>query len=281
MTLTRTRPDAPAARPVDPRRLLRLARLDMTLLWRNRTALFGVVGLPAFFAVMLLVSDGNGHQSAGVPAVLYTGTGDLAFFLLPAVFMNLVSVFTARREELTLKRLRSGPLSDAEALGGSVLGATALYLAQSAVIVVIIATALDGGLPADPVLMLLGMLLGAVVFALLAMALSGVTPTVEMAQLTVIPVLLVSMLGSGFMFPLEEAPVGVRAVAQVMPLTPAVEIARTAYLGRDFTVDGDHGALGLVETWTACVPALLTLAAWIVVGAWLARRYFRWEPRRG
>jgi ABC-2 type transport system permease protein len=266
---------------VDPRRLLRLARLDMKLMWRNRTALFGVVGLPAFFAVMLLVSNGNGNKTAGLDAVLYTGTGDLAFFLLPAVFMNLTSVFTARREELTLKRLRSGPLSDVEVLGGSVLGAVLLYLAQAAVIVVIIAAALGGGLPADPVLMVLGMLLGAAVFALLAVALSGVTPTVELAQLTVMPVLLLSMAASGFMFPLEEMPTAVRAAAQVMPLTPVVEVARTAYLGRDFTSGGDHGALGLVEGWAACAPALLTLAAWIAVGAWLVRRYFRWEPRRG
>jgi ABC-2 type transport system permease protein len=177
--------------------------------------------------------------------------------------------------------LRSGPLSDAEVLGGSVLGAILLYLVQSAVIVVIIATVLDGGPPADPVLMLLGMVLGAAVFALLATALSGVTPTAELAQLTVMPLLLVSLLGSGFMFPLDGLPTAVRAVAQVLPLTPVVEVVRTAYLGRDFTSGGDHGALGFVETWTTCVPALLNLIAWIVVGAWLARRYFRWEPRRG
>ncbi|REE99639.1 ABC transporter permease [Thermomonospora umbrina] len=267
--------------PPNGRLLLRLARLDATLMWRNRTALFGVVGLPAFFAAMLVVSKGNGSTTAGMESVLFTGTGNLGFFLLPAVFMNLLNVFTARREELTLKRLRSGPLSDVEVLGGSVLSGALLYLVQSAVIVVIIAAVLGGGAPGDPVLMLVGMLLGVAVFSLLAAALSGVTPTVELAQLTVLPVLLVSMLASGSMIPLDELPEGVRQAARLVPLTPVVEIVRTAYLGRDFTGGGDHGSVGVLEAWTACGPALAVLAAWVAAGVWLARRYFRWEPRRG
>jgi len=263
------------------RRMLRLARLDLTLMWRNRSAMFGVLGIPAFFAVMLVVGSGNGNTTAGIDAVLYTGTGDLAFFLIFAVFIHLTTGFTARREELTLKRLRSGPLSDLEVLGGSVLGAVLMYFAQSAVLIAIIVTVLDGGPPADPVLLLVGMLGGAAVCALLAAALSGVTATAEMAQFTVLPMLLASMGLSGFMFPLDDMPAFVQAVGRAMPLTPVVEILRTAYLGRDYTVGGDHAALGLVEGWAACAPSLLALAAWGAAGAWLARRYFRWEPRRG
>lgn len=271
----------PPARAAGAARVLRLARLDLLLLWRNRTALFGVVGLPAFFAVMLLVSNGNGHTSGGIDAVLWTATGDVAFFLVPAVFMNLLNVFTARREELTLKRLRGGPLTDAQILGGSILSATLLYLAQAAVIVVIIATELGGGLPADPLLMGVGMLAGAAVFALLGMAVSGLTPTAELAQLTVLPVLLVSMAASGFMIPLEGLPEGWQRAAQLTPLTSVVEIVRTAYLGRDYTVTGDHAELGALETWATCLPALAVLAAWIGLSLWAARRWFRWEPRHG
>lgn len=283
MTTTRIRPAALAAGAarLDLRRMLRLARLDLTLMWRNRTALFGALGIPTFFATMLVIGSGNGNTIAGIDAVLYTGTGDLAFFLIFAVFMHLTIGFTARREELTLKRLRSGPLSDLEVLGGSVLGAVLMYFAQAAVVIVIIVTVLDGGPPADPVLLLVGMLGGAAVCALLAAALSGVTSTAEMAQFTVLPMLLASMGLSGFRFPLEGMPTAVQAVGRVMPLTPVVEILRTAYLGRDYTIGGDHAALGLVEGWTACALSLLVLAAWGMAGAWLARRYFRWEPRHG
>lgn len=261
--------------------VLRLARLDLTLMWRNRTSLLTVLGIPAFFGVMLIVSDGNGNKIAGIDAVLYTGTGDLAFFLLFAVFINLVSVFTARREDRTLKRLRGSALSDREILGGSVLSAAAAYLVMSAIIMVIISTVLGAGPPADPVLLLAGMLLGIVVFALLALALAGITPTAELAQWTVTPLMFLCMAGSGFIYPLDDAPDAVRQAAELIPLTPVVEIVRTAYLGQDFTYGGDRGEIGLIDAWIACGPALGVLLAWLVVGAALARRWFRWEPRRG
>jgi ABC-2 type transport system permease protein len=266
--------------PVRVGYLLRIARLDLTLLWRNRTALFSVIGVPAFFGAMLLVSRGNGHKTAGLDAVLYTGTGDIAFFLVFAVFINLVNVFTARREDLTLKRLRGGALSDAEILGGSVVSAAVLYFIQAGVVIVVIATALGAGAPADPLLLVLAMVLGTVVFALLGFTLSGVTPTTELAQMTVLPVMIVCIAGSGFMFPLDSLPDALQPIARALPLTPVVDIARTAYLGRDFTAGGGGEQVGFVDSWVACGQGLLILVAWIVMGTYAARRWFRWEPRK-
>ncbi|GAA2109071.1 ABC transporter permease [Actinomadura alba] len=266
--------------PVHVRYLLRIARLDLTLLWRNRTALFSVIGVPLFFGAMLLISRDNGNKTAGLDAVLYTATGDIAFFLIFPVFINLVNVFTARREELTLKRLRGGALSDIEILGGSVVSAALLYFAQVSVVIVIIATALGAGAPANPLLLVLAMVLGTVVFALLALALSGVTPTTELAQMTVLPIMIVCIAGSGFMFPLGSLPDALQPIARALPLTPVVDIARTAYLGQDFTFGGGREQLGFVESWAACGRGLLLLVVWIVTGTYAARRWFRWEPRK-
>lgn len=261
--------------------VLRLARLDLTLLWRNRTSMLTVLGLPALFGGILVVSRDSGSKTAGLDSVLYTGTGDLAFFLLFAVFINLVGGFTARREDLTLKRLRSGPLSDREILGGSVLGAAAAFTVMAGIVTVMIGTVLGGGAPADPVLLVLALALGVIVFALLAFVVSGLTPTAELAQWTVAPLMFLCMAGSGFMVPLDEAPDLVRQAAALLPLTPVVEIVRTAYLGRDFTYGGDRGGIRIADAWAACGPAFLVLLAWVAAGAWLARRWFRWEPRRG
>ncbi|MEO5875214.1 MAG: ABC transporter permease [Streptosporangiaceae bacterium] len=260
--------------------VLRIARLDLSLLWRNRISLFGVLGLPVFFGTILFVSPEEGSVSSGIPAYLYTGTGDLAFFLLFGVFVNLTSVFTARREDLTLKRLRSSALSDREIFCGSILGAAVVYVLQISLVLVALVTALDAGAPADPLLLLTGLLLGVAVFALLAVALSGVTPSSELSQYTVLPVLAVCAAGSGFMVPLDGLPGWAERAAAALPLSPIVEIARTAYLGRDFTVGGDHAQVGLLGGWAACGPALLVLLAWLAVGGLLAHRAFRWEPRR-
>src|SRR5690242_2243979 len=97
----------------------RIARLDLLLLWRNRTAFFSTVGLPAIFVTLLVVGGDGESKTAGLDSVLYTATGDLGFFLILAVFMNLVSLLTGRREERTLKRLRGSALSDGQILGGS------------------------------------------------------------------------------------------------------------------------------------------------------------------
>ncbi|MQY02356.1 ABC transporter permease [Actinomadura macrotermitis] len=259
--------------------LLRVARLDLTLLWRNRNALFTATGLPVMFAVLL--APMRGEQAEGVDVALLQGSGYLGFFLVFAVFMNLVTVFTARREDLTLKRLRGTALADGTILGGSVLLAAVLYLVQALGLLVVLAASFGGRTPADPLLMLTGMVLGAAVFALLALALSGVTPTSEMAQLTAVPIMFLCMMGAGVMFPLQALPQAAQEAARWVPLSPVVEIVRTGYFGQDHFAHGTHPEVGFLGGWAAVARSFAVLAVWLGIGRWLAARWFRWEPRRG
>ncbi|OLT32620.1 hypothetical protein BJF79_35950 [Actinomadura sp. CNU-125] len=280
-----TRPAAPPARgrfalpDVAPRALARVARLDAVLLYRNRTALFTVFGLPLLFVGML--APMRGQDVDGVDGALLQGTGHLAFFLIFVVFMNLVTVFTTRREDLTLKRLRGTALSDADVLGGSVLTAVAVYAVQAVFLLVVLGTVFDGRFPADPLLLVAGLAAGAAIFALLALTVSGLTPNAELAQLTVLPIMFGCMLGGGVMFPLDTLPDAVHAACRLLPLTPVVEITRTAYFGQDFAGASEHAALGLAGGWAACAQSFAVLAAWLVLGREAAKRRFRWEPRRG
>lgn len=279
MTASAPRRPAVALPDVSPRALARVARFDAVLLYRNRTALFTVFGLPVLFIAML--TPVRGQDIDGVDGALLQGTGHLAFFLVFAVFMNLVNVFTARREDLTLKRLRGSALSDAEIRGGSVLTATAAYAAQALLLLVVLGAAFGGRFPADPLLLLAGLAGGVALFALLAFAVSGLTPSAELAQLTVLPIMFGCMAGGGVMFPLDTLPDALQAVCRWLPLTPVVEITRTAYFGQDFTGAAEHAALGFAEGWAACVQPFAVLAAWLLLGREAARRWFRWEPRRG
>ena len=257
--------------------VLRVARLDLTLLWRNRTALFTVFGLPVLFAAMLVPM--KGQDIDGVDGALLQGTGHLGFFLLFAVFMNLVNVFTARREDGTLKRLRGTALSDAEITGGSVLTATAMYAVQVLALLVVLGAALGGRFPADPVLLLAGLAGGAAVFAALAFVVSGITPNAEMAQLTVLPIMFGCLLGAGVMFPMDGLPEWLQQICRLTPLSPVVEITRTGYFGQDFVQRAAHPSVGIAEGWLTCFRPFLYLACWAVLGRLLAARWFRWEPR--
>ncbi|MEU6413791.1 ABC transporter permease [Microbispora sp. NPDC046933] len=257
----------------------RLARVDLTLIFRNRTALVNAVLLPLLIAGAL-ASNNIGGGTAGIPASRYLMTGMMAFILIFATFMNLAGFYTARREELVLKRLLGGPASKAAVLGGSALGATVVYLGQVVILCVFMAAVMGTGAPADIPLLLLGALLGAAFFSLLAMAVSGLSSTGEMAQIATLPVVLLLVGGSPVMLPQEILPQALRGVTEFLPMTPIVEIMRTAYLGLDYIGTG-HEPLGLLERWGAALPSLGVLAAWIVVAALLARRFFRWDPRRG
>jgi ABC-2 type transport system permease protein len=114
------------------------------------------------------------------------------------------------------------------------------------------------------------------VFALLAAVSTAVTRTVELAQVTTLPVLVLPLFSSGLLFPLSVLREPLRSVAQALPLTPVVELMRLGLSGT--AADGHH--LGLAASFGAAASPVLVLAAWIAAGAWAARRWFRWEPRR-
>ncbi|MEV4161675.1 ABC transporter permease [Nonomuraea dietziae] len=230
---------------------VRLARMDLKLLGRNTTAVFNVLLLPLLFAWMLSQGGSESFILTGMPGVL------LAF----AVFMNLVNSFTARREELVLKRLRGGQGSAVAIFGGAGLAALAVFVLQVALLVVWIDRT-GGGLPENVPMMLVAAVLGVAVFALLAAAFSGITPNAELAQVAVLPVLIVAMVGSPLIIPLSEMPFAVRLV----PTTPIVEMMRMGYGG---------------GSWAAALPWIGVLLAWLVVAGLLAKWLFRWDPRHG
>jgi ABC-2 type transport system permease protein len=215
-----------------------------------------------------------------IAAVARAGAGLLialtAFALLYPVYYNLVVTLAGRREQLVLKRLRTGEATDGEILAGTALPAIAVAWAQIAVAAVAAAAALGLAAPATAVLALAGLAGGTAVFTLLAIVTSAVTRSAELAQVTTLPALLISFACSGLPFPLTGAPDAVRVAAQALPLTAVTSLMR---LGLTATAAG--GAhLGLAASFGAAAVPVLVLAAWIAAAGWAAWRWFRWEPRR-
>jgi ABC-2 type transport system permease protein len=213
-------------------------------------------------------------QGAGAGAVIVTAVSVVALGM--AVYYNLVTAYVGRREEYVLKRLRTGELTDAEILVGTAAPSLAVAWLQIVVAVVIGAGIGELAMPVNGLLVVLAVLIGSLVFPLLAAASSAMTRTVELAQVTTTPVLLVPLVLCGLFAPIRELPAGLVPVAQVMPLTPVVDLMRLGLLG----VDQDGDRLGTAATFAAAVPSLAVGAAWIAIGLWATRRWFRWEPRR-
>ena len=256
-------------------RVAALARAEGILLWRNRLALLNAVILPAALVGSLKSFGGLGASGAhDFGAMLLTGL--TAFALLIAVYYNLVTAMVARREELVLKRLRTGEATDGEILAGTAAPAIAIAWAQIAVAAVAAVAVLGLNPPANAALVPVALILGTAVFVLLAAVTAAVTRTVQLAQVTTMPALWLPLVFSGLLFPLAMLPEPLRWVAEALPLTPVVELLRLGLTGA--AAGGHH--LGLAATFSAAVIPVLVLTAWIAAAGWAARRWFRWEPRR-
>lgn len=234
-------------------RSVAIGQAELKLFWRNRTALFNSIVLPVLIVPLLLSVDAEGVQLV----VSLTG-----FVLVMAVYYNLVTTYVARREELVLKRLRVGELSDPEVLFGAALPSMVVAIGQMTLFAVIIGIMTGISLPTRPWFLVIAVLGGVVVFALLAAASSAFTRTVEMAQVTSLPVLMACVIGSGLMFPLSVFPEQVQNALRFLPLTPVLELLRAGWH------DGP------------VLQPMIVLAAWIALGTYAVRRWFRWEPRR-
>ncbi|MFF4080505.1 ABC transporter permease [Streptomyces sp. NPDC001777] len=248
-------------------RLTALGRAEVTLLARNRTAVFVALLMPAAMVLAMKSTlkpsllDGSGLSVAGAAL-----TGGIGIVLIQAVYMNMVSSYVARREDLVLKRLRTGEVTDREILVGTALPSAALALAQIVVIVVAGTVFFDLDAPKRPDLLLAGLLLGVVMLTALAGATSAITRTVQTSQLTTLPLFFVSMMGSGLFVPLEVMPERVAAVCEILPVTGAMTLVRAGWLG------GAEGSDLLV--------AALTGLAWTAFAVFAVQRWFRWDPRR-
>lgn len=251
------------------RRIGALARAEAVLLRRNPSALVGALIGPLILALIPFTNSqtpgSGGMPGAGAMLVI----GFTAFSLDLSVYYNLVPALVARREEFVLKRLRTGEIGDTEIIVATATPGVAIAWAQIAIGMIAGVLFLDLGMPADPAWLLLALLAvaaGTVLCVLLAAAVTVLTSTVEMAQFTATPLLILTPSLSGALFPLSDLPEWLSRIAQFLPMTPVVDLVQLGLTGTSSIQD--------------VVLPVVVLGAWIAAGAWAVRRWFRWEPRR-
>ncbi|MFF4350642.1 ABC transporter permease [Streptomyces sp. NPDC001530] len=248
-------------------RMAALARAELTLLGRTKATLAAAVFVPLTLPLSLRSTvDQMDLKGTGLSVGSVILPSSVGFSLVFAVYSSLVSVYAARREELVLKRLRTGELRDAEILTGAALPSVAIGLVQCLVLTVACAALLDVGAPQAPHLAVLGLLLGLAMWPPLAAVTANFSRSVEGAQVAAMPLVLVSLLGSGTFIPLETLPDDLASFCELLPLTPVITLIRGGWTGGLSA----HDAVG----------ALATAVAWTVLAVFAVRRWFRWEPRR-
>ncbi len=211
-----------------------LAKYNALLLTRNRMAMLYGVALP-LAPLALLLSAPAGSGAAAIATTLTMAA------LFP-VYYNVLSQFVNRRDELVLKRLRTGETSDAELLASIALPGAALALG-ALLLSVPVAVALGEPLPLNPVVIAVTGLVTVVLFAAFAYWTAAWTRTAEAAQLTSAPVILLAVFGQmSVAFP--------ESVQRWVDLTPGAamtDLVRVGWFG--FGEPGTERTLDFADTW--------------------------------
>lgn len=239
-----------------------LGRAEVLLLRRNKTLLFTALLVPlGLVGALAAVQDDamDGEAAAGLVSMF------VGMVLLFVVYYTVLSASVARREEGVLQRLRTGEAADVEILTALALPGSVVALTQVLSFAASGALVLGLPVPENPLILLVGAVLGAVMLSILALLTAVISRTVESVQITSLPVLALCLFGGGLVVPLDTMPATLARICGFTPLAPVLELARTGWLGTA-GLAGTAGQIGI-------------LLGWIALGSVVVRTSFRWSPR--
>jgi ABC-2 type transport system permease protein len=241
-------------------------RGQLTLYTRSKELAFFTFLLPLILFVLLGSTYGNDTIN-GDRGADFLEAGMLGYGLVSTAFAGLAIFMVIRRESGILKRVRATPLPAAAYLG-AVLVATLIAFAANSVFMIAIGRGLFSvPLPKHWLSLVLTLLLGAVAFAALGLAMTAIVRSAEGASATVNAVYLPMSFISGSFFSPHSFPQFLRVLADVLPLTYFIRLTRDVMLHNHQLWDNwsDVGAI----------------AAWGAIGTIVAVWRFRWEPAEG
>jgi ABC-2 type transport system permease protein len=194
------------------------------------------------------------------PAVDWLLPGTLALAVIATGLVNLGIATAYERSYGVLKRLGGSPLGR-PALVAAKLAAVGAIVAIQAVVLIVVAAVIGWrpGSGLSPVLLVVGLALGAVTFAGLGLLLAG-TLRAEATLALANGLFLVALLLGSVLVPTSSLPGGLATVADLLPAAAFSELLRVA-----FGLGGDGLRAGVV------------LTVWGLAAVLLASRWFRWD----
>jgi ABC-2 type transport system permease protein len=232
--------------------------------WRNPEYAFFTFALP----IAILVAIGATKSWSPIPGTNLSSValfvpGILAFGVVVAAYGNLAARIAILRGDGVLKRIRTTPLRPTIYLAGE-LTSTLTTTLLVAVVTILLGDIIFGAapLPGRVPLLCLGLCVGIVCFAALALAVSTAIRSPDVAgpitNATYLPVAIIS----GLFDPALSLPAWLSRIVGWLPVRPLAVALDAAYDPAMHQFPGTD---------------LLILAAWTAVGVIIALRYFRWQ----
>ncbi|MGI8578342.1 MAG: ABC transporter permease [Nocardioidaceae bacterium] len=238
-------------------------RYEQLSFWRNPQSAFFTFIFPvviiAIFGAVFNSSKGDSFYY-GLTGLQYYIPTIAALSVLGACYSQLAIGLAIRRQTGILKRLRATPLPAWTYFVGLVAHCIVISIIEVALIIGI--GALYGvPLPSHWTAIIVTLVLGAASFCTLGVAVASLIRNSEAAPAVVQFILFPLVFISGTYFPIHSAILN--NIADVFPVRPFNE-ALIGPFAQHTGFDWDH---------------LAVLLAWGVVGAFVAIRCFRWDPR--
>lgn len=253
------------------RMALRQVGYENRSFWRNPAAAFFTFLLPLIFLVLFNSIFGDTEltiDGRDLDGSTFYVPGIVALAVVSATYTNMGMMVTISRDLGILKRVRGTPLPPWAYIFGRLAHAMLVSLLLVVIVVGVGAAAYGTDVPANTLPgFAVTLMLGAVTFCALGLALTAVIPNADAApaitNATILPLLFIS----NVFIPLQDPPAWLAFVGDVFPLKHFAAALQTAFhpdtTGAGF--EWDH---------------LAVIAAWGVAGTALALRFFSWEPRR-
>ncbi len=238
---------------------------EQRVFWRSREAAVFVFLFPILLFT-LLTAVYNGHIS-GHPASWALLAGMIGYGAANTAFAGLAITLVSRREVGILKRIRATPLPPAVYLTAVLCSITFVFAIQVASLFVLGRVLKSTPWPSHLVSLVLTLALGAAAFAALGLAITGFIRSLEGSSAVLNVIVLPMAFLTGSFGPTRHYPKVLRAIGDVLPLKPLLDLINGIYL---------HGQ----QLWDK-PTAVAVLAAWGLFGMAVALRTFRWVPREG
>lgn len=242
---------------------------EQRLYFRSRELAFFTFLFPII--LLLLLGSVYGHDTIkkehNVKATAYLVAGILGYGVAATAFAGLAIVLVLRRENGVLKRMRGTPLPPATYLAAVIASTTVVYLIEAAMIIALGRLAYHVALPHQWLSLVLAIVLGALSFAALGIALTAAIRSGDGASAVVNAIYLPVAFLAGSFWSAQNFPTVLKDISNVLPLTHFIRLMRNV------------GVLNqtIWENW----QQVAVVGAWGLAGAVLAVLFFRWEPTEG
>lgn len=245
------------------RGLWQLAWTEFKLNLRAPEMLFWAIAFPAlwmgFFGAIF--NEQVDYYGISLNQANFLLPGGIGIVICASAFIGMSTTLSTYRDSGVLKRLRVTPLKTSTLALGFAFSQL-IFIALGIIILFIIGKAAFGVQVLGSWAALIGlMVFGMVTFLALGAAIGSVARSPRAATIITLIIFMPMIFLSEMWMPISLFPTWLQPICQALPLTPLITLSRDIVFGVEM---GDLWRLGI-------------MALWLVLGAIITVRFFRWE----